>query len=289
MKNVMLISATALLVTSCVVVRPGEVGVKSTLGKLGTPKASGSIVYNPLTSKVIKLPTRTVNREVMINLPSKEGLTIKSEISILYRIRPEMAKAILQEIGTDYDRIITAVFRSSAADVTSKFYAKDMHSGERDRIEKDIATKMNSILKSKGFEIEAVLMKSISLPDGLAAAIEAKLRAEQEAQRMEFIKQQETMEAERKVIFAEGDKLAKVIDAQAQKEIAEIEAEGKAKATIIEAEAQTQAFKMINTNLSPMMLQLMQIEAFKELSTSENSKVIITDGKTPLMGLPTNK
>jgi prohibitin 1 len=41
-----------------------------------------------------------------------------------------------------------------------------MHSGERDRIEKEIAAKMNGILKSKGFEIEAVLMKSISLPDG---------------------------------------------------------------------------------------------------------------------------
>jgi prohibitin 1 len=64
MKNVMLISAAALLVSSCVVVRPGEVGVKSTLGKLSTPKAGGSIVYNPFTSKVIKLPTRTVNREV---------------------------------------------------------------------------------------------------------------------------------------------------------------------------------------------------------------------------------
>jgi prohibitin 1 len=97
------------------------------------------------------------------------------------------------------------------------------------------------------------------------------------------------MEADRKVIFAEGDKLAKVIDAQAQKEVAELRQKVKPKQSLIEAEAQTQAFKMMNANLSPMMIQLMQIEAFKELSTSDNAKVIITDGKTPLMGLPTNK
>jgi len=32
-----------------------------------------------------------------------------------------------------------------------------------------------------------------------------------------------------------------------------------------------------------------QVEAFKELSGSNNAKVIITDGKTPLLGLPSDK
>lgn len=289
MKSIITLSVATLMLGSCAIVKPGEVGVKSRLGHLSAPKTSGSIVYNPLTSKVIKLPTRTVNREVLINLPSKEGLTIKSEISILYRIKPEMAINIISEIGFDYDKIITSVFRSAAADVTSKFYAKDMHSGERDKIEKGIATKMNEILNPKGFEIEAVLMKSISLPDGLANAIETKLKAEQEAQRMEFTKQQETLEAERKIIQAEGERQAKIIAAKGQREVAEIQAEGEATAIKIQAEAQAEANKTLNSNLTPALLQLKQIEAFIEISTSDNSKVIITDGKTPLLGLPTTK
>lgn len=289
MKRTITIIAATIAITSCSIIRPGEVGVKTRLGNLSDPKSSGMIVYNPLISKVIKLPTRTVNREVLINLPSKEGLTIKSEISILYRIKPEMAKSILTDIGLDYDKIITAVFRSSAADVTSKFYAKDMHSGERDKIEKEIATKMNSILNPKGFEIEAVLMKSISLPDGLANAIETKLKAEQEAQRMEFTKQQETLEAERKIIQAEGERQAKIIAAKGQREVAEIQAEGEATAIKIQAEAQAEANKVLNANLTPILMELKRIEAFIELSKSDNSKVIITDGKTPLLGLPTSK
>jgi regulator of protease activity HflC (stomatin/prohibitin superfamily) len=62
------------LSSSCTVIRPGEVGVKSRFGKLSEPKKEGIIAFNPFIARVIKLPTRTVNRELLINLPSKEGL-----------------------------------------------------------------------------------------------------------------------------------------------------------------------------------------------------------------------
>jgi regulator of protease activity HflC (stomatin/prohibitin superfamily) len=91
-----------------------------------------------------------------------------------------------------------------------------MHSGERALIERNIRDTMMEILGPKGFIVENVLLKSISLPQGLSAAIEEKLRAEQEAQRMEFTKQREKLEAERKAIAAEGYKQAAIIGAQAQ-------------------------------------------------------------------------
>ncbi len=282
-----LLFVTVVLFSSCRVVRPGEVGIKTTFGNIGKVKVNGVFVYNPFITKVVKLPVRTINREVNLNLPSKEGLTINSEISILYKLKANMAPEIFSEIGKDYDKVVTAVFRSAAADVTSKFYAKDMHSGERDKIEKEIASKMNDILNKKGFVIEAVLMKSITLPAGLAAAIESKLKSEQDAQRMEFIKQQETLEAERKIIEAEGNKKALIIAAEAKKAIAEIEAQGKAKALLIESDAQAAANRNVAPSLNPMLIQLKQVEAFQALSESENTKVIITDGKTPLMGIPT--
>ena len=79
MKKLILITTViALTVTSCIpisVIRPGQVGVKQSLGKLkGQPKSSGLVLYNPLVTQVVKLPTRTVNREVKLNLPSKEGI-----------------------------------------------------------------------------------------------------------------------------------------------------------------------------------------------------------------------
>ena len=62
-----------------------------------------------------------------------------------------------------------------------KFFAKDMHSGMRSKIENEILDKMRTNLEKQadGIELIAVLMKSIQLPRGLANSIERKLQAEQ--------------------------------------------------------------------------------------------------------------
>lgn len=87
MKHVLrwlLVLVCCLSMTSCVIIRQGEVGVKRKLGKINeTPFTEGPTAVNPLTTVVLRVPTRTVNMEVNLPLPSKEGLTINSEISIL--------------------------------------------------------------------------------------------------------------------------------------------------------------------------------------------------------------
>ncbi len=289
MKNILSITTiAAVLISSCTIVQPGETGVKRRLGKLNDKAYDPGIqFYNPFVSTILRLPIRTVNLEVRLPLPSKEGLTIQSEISILYRIEKNAGPDVIKNIGMNYEEVvILPVFRSAAADVTSKFFAKDMHSGERARIERNIRDTMMAVLGDKGFVVENVLLKSISLPSGLSAAIEEKLRAEQEAQRMEFTKQKEKLEAERKAIAAEGEKQAVIIAAQGFAEVDKIRAEGVANATKIEAEAKAKANEMISKSLTPEVLKNNQIEAFKSLSNSNNSKVIITDGKTPLLGIP---
>jgi regulator of protease activity HflC (stomatin/prohibitin superfamily) len=125
-----------------------------------------------------------------------------------------------------------------------------MHSGKRADIEKAIQKKIALTLAPQGIIIEAVLMKSIQLPLGLSRSIEQKLQAEQDAMRMEFTLQEERLEAERKIIDAEGTR-----DAQ----------------------------KILSEGLTPDIIKLKSIEAFIELSKSPNSKVIITDGKTPYL------
>ena len=279
--------ATACL-TSCTRIIQGEVGVKRRLGKVGKRAISpGLVVFNPITTRVIKIPVRTVNLEISTGLPSKEGLTIKSEISILYRIKSNSAIEMLETIGLDFEEvIILPVFRSASADVCARFMAKDMHSAERSKIEKEIREQMLVTLEPRGFIIEAVLMKNITLPAGLSKAIEDKLQAEQDAQRMEFILQRETKDAQRKVIEAEGAKQITIIAAEGQKQSDILRAEGEKSARVIEAEGIKQANDLMNASLTPTILKYKSIEAFMNLSESNNSKIIITDGKTPIMGLP---
>jgi len=248
----LIVSITGIfLLSSCAVVKPGEIGVKRKLGKLSTTTLDeGAYVYNPFVTRVLKTPIRTENLELALNLPSKEGLNVGAGISILYRIQRENVPDLIKNVGLNYESIIKSVFRSASADICSKFLAKDMHSGKRADIEKEIGQTMNSILTENGIIIEAVLLKTIQLPKGLYSSIEGRLEAEQDALRMRFILEQETLEAERKIIQAKGTR-----DAQ------KIEAEG----------------------LTDEILKLRSIEAFVKLSESENSKVIVTSGDTPFL------
>jgi prohibitin 1 len=249
---VALLATSILSLTNCTVVRQGEAGVKRTFGKYSDKVfTSGLKGYNPFTSTIIKVSTQTENIEVAVDIPSREGLTIRSEVSILYNVKLREVPDLLRNIGLNYEEtVILPVFRSAVADITSKYYAKDMHSGNRPEIEIAIRDLMMKTMKDKGIEVEAVLLKSIALPKSLAKAIEDKLEAEQQAQQMEFELLREQREAERKRIQAAG-----VRDANS------IIAEG----------------------LTPSILQYKNIEAWLSLAQSPNAKVIITNGNTPAM------
>jgi regulator of protease activity HflC (stomatin/prohibitin superfamily) len=246
------------LLTSCAVVRQGEVGIKRKVGILQpTIHQPGPVGFNPFTTKVIKVSTQTDNIEVSLDLPSKEGLTIKSQISILYHVKPNMVPSILQNIGLDYKRtVILSVFRSAASDVTARFMAKEMHTSQRAVIENEIKELMQKQLANRGFEMEAVLLKSIVLPAGLSTAIQERLEAEQQAQQMEFVLLRERQEAERKTIEAEGLRNAQ---------------------------------KIISEGLNEFFIRWKSLEVFKELSKSPNTKIIITDGKSPMLINPSTE
>lgn len=252
MKNIIVFLLILFVSASCAVIRQGEVGVKSKFGKLAPePSEAGLVGFNPFTTRVIKVPVRTVNQEVKLNLPSKEGLTIESEISILYSIEKNKVPFILEDVGVMYEEVlILNVFRSAAADITAQYMAKDMHSGMRAQIEKQIQNRMHENLRERGFVIERVLMKSIRLPTELSRAIERTLKAEQDALQMEFILDRERKEAERRRIEAEGTRAAQMILAE---------------------------------GLVKEIIELRSIEAFRELANSPNTKIIITDGKTPYL------
>lgn len=240
-----------LFASSFAVVRPGEVGIKQRLGKLSdNVTTQGTILYNPFTSKIVKTSIQTNNLELSLSLPSKEGLSITSQISILYRLDKNKVPSVIRTLGLSYPSIISNVFRSASADVCAKYFAKDMHSGMRADIEKAIKNKMDETLSAQGILIESVLMKSIQLPEGLAGSIERKLQAEQDAMRMEFVLQEQRLEVERIIIEAKGTR-----DAQ----------------------------KIIAEGLTPEIIKIRSIEAFIQLSKSPNSKIVITDGKTPFL------
>ena len=247
-----LLLTLAFLLPSCAIVREGQVGVKRRLGKYKeAPIDQGVTFYNPFTTTVLKVSTQTENMRVETHIPSKEGLNIKAEISILYSIDGDEAPEVLRQIGRNYEQaVIMPVFRSAVADVSARYFAKDMHTGQRAVIEQAIREQMTENLEGRGIIVETVLIKSIELPMNLARAIEEKLEAEQQALRMEFVLQQTRQQAEQQRIEAEGTRDAQLIIAE---------------------------------GLTAEILRFKAIEAYLELARSPNAKVIVPSGEMPLL------
>lgn len=254
MKNLKIIIAiaAAAFAISCTIVRPGEVGMIQKVGVIKPqPVLEGAKAYNPFVTKIIKINVRVTEVFSKLIVPTKEGLSIDAEISLLYHINPDSAKAVYVRFGQNFEEVaIMTNFRAATREITAKYFATELYSTEREKIESAIREQMTSAVHKYGFIIDAVLLKDIVLPDQITKAIQNKVQAQQEALQMEYVILKQQKEAERLVVEAEGIKKAQDI---------------------------------INSAMTEAALKYKYIEMMKQLSTSNNAKVVVTDGKIPVM------
>ena len=236
------------------VIPAGHAGVVDFLGYVGdnTLKPGVNIV-NPMAN-VIKFDTRKQELKETMTVPSKEGLSVELEISLIFKLKMDKVNEIYKTTG-DFDeylqKLIMPNFRSVVRGVTTKYEAKSLYTADREKLEEEIRANLSSVREMTEIVILSAPLRQIGLPAGLTASIEEKLKAEQESQRMEFVLTRERQEADRKRIEAQG-----IADFQ------DIVAKG----------------------ISDQLLKWKGIEATEKLASSTNSKiVVIGSGKD---GLP---
>lgn len=194
------------------VVPAGYVGIVDFFGQV-SPRAlnSGLNLVNPL-AHVLNMSVRTQEEHEAMSIPSKEGLNVTLDISILYRLDPGHAVEVYKTVGPRYQNIVLIPqFRSVARGVTVNYEAKALYTSEREVLAQAVYEVLEKMTQERGIYIERVLLRSILLPTTVSAAIEQKLKAEQEAERMKFVLQKETQEAERKRVEAAGIRDAQTI------------------------------------------------------------------------------
>lgn len=253
------------VVTSCVVqIEAGDAGVKVLFGKVqNTVLTSGLHFINPLLEvRHIDIKTQNytmsgANDERMsgddeIRVLTSDGLEVAIDLTVLYRVIPGEAPRLLAETGFDYkDKVVRPQSRTAIRDNAVYYQAIELFSTKRDEFQARIYKSIESDFNKRGLVLEQLLVRNITLPASVRSAIEAKINAEQEAQKMQFVLQKETQEAERKRVEARG-----ISDYQ----------------------------RIINESLTDRQLQYENIKAMRELAQSQNSKMIIMGtGKTPII------
>ena len=214
-----------LLAISFVTVDAGHVGVHDLWGSVDdTEMQPGLHLKNPF-AKVVQMSVKTqeytmtftqgegaVQGKDVISALTKEGLTVDLDITILYKLSPNLASDIYQTVGVNYvDVIVRPQIRTIIREVVAKYEAKQLYSEDRQAVALEIAEDLEPELVTRGIILERVLLRHIQLPSQLTDSIEQKLVAEQDAERMQFVLRKETQEAERKIIEAQGIKNSTMI------------------------------------------------------------------------------
>jgi len=225
------------------VIPAGHVGVVDFFGSVSPVSLKAGInLRNPL-ARIVKMSVKTEEIKETMAVPSKEGLTVQLEISALFHLNPDRAPEVYKTIGPNYiDVILQPQFRSVARGVTAGYEAKALYTSEREFLAGTILKDLQKLLEPRGITVESTPLRQVGLPAGLTQAIEEKLRAEQESQRMEFVLLKEKQEAERKRIEASG-----ISDFQ----------------------------KIVTVGISEQLLRWKGIEATEKIAQSPNTKVIV--------------
>ncbi len=259
-----------LLSASIRIVEPGKVGVKVLFGKVQKEVlSSGLNIINPLVKvEFFDITTQTYTMsgtetelsqlsDAPIRVLSADGLEVTIDMTVLYRINPVQAPGIRREIGPGLsyiDKIVRPTARTRIRDNAVIYNAVDLYSTKREEFQSKIFESIKTDFDNRGIILENLLVRNISLPPSVKAAIEAKINAEQEAQKMQFVLQKETQEAERKRVEAQG-----ISDYQ----------------------------QILSRSLTEKLLRYEQIKALQNLVKSNNSKVIImgdSKGASVLIG-----
>jgi regulator of protease activity HflC (stomatin/prohibitin superfamily) len=244
-------AAVAALSNCFTVIPAGAVGVVDFFGTVSDNTLKSGINFvNPL-ARISKMSIKTQEIKEVMDVPSKEGLTVQLEVSLLYHLNPEKAADVYKTVGEEYETIIIEPqFRSVTRGVTASFEAKALYTSEREHLSSLLLSEIVKATAERGITVESAPLRRVTLPAGLSSSIEQKLQSEQESQRMQFVLTKEKQEADRKRIEAQG-----ISDFQ----------------------------KIVNQGLNSQLLTWKGIEATEKLANSPNTKVIIVGGKD---GLP---
>lgn len=267
------VAAVLMFVSSITTVKAGHVGVKTVFGEVipGTLDAGIHFFVNPFCD-VTDMSAQTNNYwmshdhkegehkgDDSVSVRSSNGLQMPVDVSVPYRLEPSAAPWVYKNLGENWvGKVLRPSLSAATRRAASGYTAEELYSTKRDEFAEKTRMLLDDELKKtlqenyKGQSppetvviINQVLIGHVGIPESVKNAIEGKLKADQEAQAMNFTILKERKEAERKQIEAEG----------------------------------IQKFQeIVSKGIDEKLLRWKAIDATLSLATSQNAKVIVIGG-----------
>lgn len=211
----------------CTRVEPGHVGIKVVYGGgdrgvQDYPAVTGWVFYLPGFSTVLEYPTfvqtaqwtaskdegSPTNEE--INFNTKEGLVVSGDISLSYQLVSQMVPQFYVKFRSDdLEHFTHGFLRNIARDAFnecgSKYNVEDIYGAKKEEFLKEVRASVNSQVKSYGVQIEQFgFIGALRIPSSVKQALDAKIQATQDAIKAENQVRQAKAEAQKAIAVAEG-------------------------------------------------------------------------------------
>jgi regulator of protease activity HflC (stomatin/prohibitin superfamily) len=240
------LSAALVLALSlgCTTIGPGRVGLlwRASDGTQKTTYSEGLHTVAPWNTMSV-YDLRSMSHDEELDVIAVNGLTIKLNSSVRYRIEPAEVVELQQQIGPDYyEKILEPVLRSEARRVIGRYTPEEIYSTKRELIERELREGLKEKIAGKHLVLEAILIRNVELPPAIRTAIDQKLAAEQEVLKMKYVLELARAGAEQKRLEAEG--------------IADYN-------------------RTISQSLGPAILEYERIQQLSQLAASGNAKMVV--------------
>lgn len=281
--------------TSIHIVQPGTVAVPVTLGHTGEPLKPGLRLTVPFTTTrsistrvqnytMSASPTEGGKSDTSVAVLGADGGAASVNATVLYRVKPKQASDLYREVGPNY---LMAVVRPSARAcvrlVFTGYSLVNAATTDWTKVQEKVAECMRTKFDGRALELVDFQMREVSLSEKLQGAVDAKVAAQQNAERQKF-------ELATALQAADISRIQALATADSQQILAcggrpgKVERAGEAIDTVtpnpIAACSQSQ--------LTPAYLQFTYIQALKNLVNAPNNSTIILpfdQNLTPLINV----
>jgi regulator of protease activity HflC (stomatin/prohibitin superfamily) len=247
---VVVILGGALYIQGFATVPSGYRGVLLTWGKVENkilPEGLNFII--PFMQNIELMNVQVQKAESTESTATFDLQEVSTTVAVNFRLRFDKVNEIYRELRQDYvDRVIKPNIEESLKAATSQYRAEDLIK-RRPEVKATLDAILAERLAVFNIDLVAVSLTDFQFSSSFAAAIEAKVTAEQRALEAQNQLEQIRYEAQQQIIQAEAEKNATIARSQ-----------GEAEAVIISASARSQAIELITSSMTPEYAQYLWLE-----------------------------
>ena len=260
-----IIGIIILLFIVSAIVKIVDAGYRGVLLKFGAVDTTISLnegihFVTPFRDSVIQMEVRTQKTVENAASASKDLQDVTTQVALNYRINPDRAQVVYQQLGFEYgNRVIAPAIQESVKQVTARFNAEELIT-KRETVKNQIEEQIKSRLAPYNIVVDTISITEFQFSDQFRKAVEAKVEAQQRALQAQNDLRRIEIEAQQNEAKAVGEQKANVA-----------RADGIRQANVLQAEGESQAIKIIDQQLrtSPTYLEWLKTQRW--------------DGKLPLV------